>query len=170
MMALSHPALLRNQAFINGRWADARHGSTFAVTNPATGQLIGNAPDMDAGDARLAVEAAQAAGTSWKALTAAERAARLRTWYDLQLQHLEDLALLLTMEQGKPLAEARSEVRYGASFVEWFAEEAKRAYGEVIPGHGTDKRIVTLRQPVGVVAAITPWNFLNAMITRKVAP
>lgn len=170
MTMLKHADLLRRQAYIAGAWVAADSGSTFAVTNPADGTHIADVPDMGRAEARRAVEAAQAAWPAWAALTAKQRAAILRKWYDLILQHQDDLAALMTLEQGKPLAEAKGEVVYGASFVEWFAEEGRRIYGDVIPGHAPDKRIVVIKQPVGVVAAITPWNFPVAMITRKVAP
>ncbi len=169
-MKLSHPSLLRNLGYINGKWVAAADGNTFPVLNPFDNRILAEVPDMGMAETRAAIEAANAAWGDWRSRTAGERSAVLRKWFDLQMEHAEDLAVLLTREQGKPIAEARGEIRYGASFVEWFAEEARRAYGDVIPGHGRDKRIMTLRQPVGVVAAITPWNFPNAMITRKVAP
>ena len=167
---LTNPALLRENAHINGEWVQARSGNRLAITNPANGEHLAYVPDMDAEDTRQAIRAAEAAWPEWRARPAKERAGVLRRWFDLVMQHQEDLACLMTAEQGKPLAEARGEVAYGASFIEWFAEEAKRAYGDVIPGHGRDKRIVVIKQPIGVVAAITPWNFPVAMITRKVAP
>lgn len=167
---LTNPALLRESAHINGEWVQARSGNRLAITNPANGEHLAYVPDMDAEDTRQAIRAAEAAWPEWRARPAKERAGVLRRWFDLVMQHQEDLACLMTAEQGKPLAEARGEVAYGASFIEWFAEEAKRAYGDVIPGHGRDKRIVVIKQPIGVVAAITPWNFPVAMITRKVAP
>lgn len=145
-------------------------GEDFAVTNPANGDQLATVPDMDDTDTRAAIEAAEAAWPAWRSTPAKERAGILRKWFDLLMANQEDLARLMTAEQGKPLAESRGEVGYGASFIEWFAEEAKRAYGDVIPGHAKDKRIVVIKQPVGVVAAITPWNFPIAMITRKVAP
>ena len=162
--------ILQNKAYINGKWADAQNGKTYPVKNPYDGSLITEVPDMGAAETRKAIEAAAEAFKDWRSRTAGERSAILRKWYELQMANLEDLAVLLTTEQGKPLSEARGEIRYGAGFIEWFAEEAKRAYGDVIPGHAADKRIVAIKQPVGVVAAITPWNFPNAMITRKVAP
>lgn len=162
--------LLRESAYINGQWVQAHSGNLLSVTNPANGEHLANVPDMDAEDARHAIRAADAAWPDWRARSAKERANILHRWFDLVMHHQEDLARLMTAEQGKPLAEARGEVGYGASFIEWFSEEAKRAYGDVIPGHGRDKRIVVIKQPVGVVAAITPWNFPVAMITRKVAP
>ncbi len=170
MISLQNPTLFQNKAFINGRWVKAENGKIYPVKNPANGALIAEAPDMGAIETRRAIEAANAALPAWKAKTAGERAAILRRWYELQMANVNDLGLILTTEQGKPLAEAKGEIKYGASFVEWFSEEARRAYGDVIPGHAADKRIVVIKQPIGVVAAITPWNFPNAMITRKVAP
>ena len=167
---LTNPALLRESAHINGEWVQARSGNRLSITNPANGEHLASVPDMDAEDTRQAIRAAEAAWPECRARPAKERAGVLRRWFDLVMQHQEDLACLMTAEQGKPLAEARGEVAYGASFIEWFAEEAKRAYGDVVPGHGRDKRIVVIKQPIGVVAAITPWNFPVAMITRKVAP
>lgn len=167
---VSNSALLRNRAYINGEWVQAHSESSFAVTNPANGEYLADVPDMGVEDTRRAIAAAEAAWPAWRAVPAKERAAVLRRWFDLMMAHKEDLARLMTAEQGKPLAESRGEVGYGASFVEWFAEEAKRTYGDVIPGHGRDKRILVMKQPIGVVAAITPWNFPIAMITRKVAP
>eukprot|EP00003_Mantamonas_plastica_P025074 TRINITY_DN4830_c0_g1_i1.p1 TRINITY_DN4830_c0_g1~~TRINITY_DN4830_c0_g1_i1.p1 ORF type:complete len:490 (+),score=78.04 TRINITY_DN4830_c0_g1_i1:1078-2547(+) len=167
---LNKADLLRDRAFINGCWTAATSGQTFPVTNPANGELLAEVPDMGREDAQKAITAAAAAWPEWRSRPAKERAGILRRWFDLMMAHQEDLARLMTAEQGKPLAEARGEIGYGASFIEWFAEEAKRAYGDVIPGHGRDKRIVVVKQPVGVVAAITPWNFPVAMITRKVAP
>lgn len=167
---LSDPGLFRQQGYVDGAWIDADSGETVEVTNPATGETLGHVPKMGAAETRRAIEAAEAAWPAWRAKTAKERAQILRRWFDLMMEHQEDLAILMTMEQGKPLTESRGEIAYGASFVEWFAEEAKRIYGDVIPGHQPDKRIVVLKQPVGVVAAITPWNFPNAMITRKAAP
>ncbi len=167
---LQDPTLLRTQGFINGRWTDALSGKTFPVYNPATGEVLAQVADMGAEETRQAIDAANAAWPAWRALTAGERAGILRRWHDLILENAEDLALLMTLEQGKPLFEARGEVRYGASFVEWFAEEARRIYGDVIPSHVANARLVVIKQPIGVVGAITPWNFPNAMITRKVAP
>jgi len=167
---LKDPQLFRDRCYVNGEWCGAASGRTFPVTNPATGATLAQVPDMDAADARRAIEAANAAWTGWRAKTAKERAAILRRWYDLVMAAQDDLALLLTTEQGKPLAEARGEIAYGASFIEWYAEEGKRVYGDIIPQHQPDKRLIVLKQPVGVTAAITPWNFPNAMITRKVAP
>jgi succinate-semialdehyde dehydrogenase/glutarate-semialdehyde dehydrogenase len=169
-MQLRDPDLLRTRAYIAGKWQDAASGATHAVVNPATRETIGTVPDMGALEARRAVEAAAQAFPAWAARTAKERAAVMRRWYELMMANQEDLATLMTAEQGKPLAESKGEIAYAASFIEWFAEEGKRLYGDVIPGHQADKRIIVLRQPVGVVAAITPWNFPAAMITRKVAP
>ena len=170
MTQLKDPALLRTRCYINGQWLDADSGRTIAVSNPATGETIGSVPDMGAAEAERAVAAAQAALPTWRALTAKQRSQILRRWFDLMMEAQEDLATLLTLEQGKPLAEARGEIAYGASYIEWYAEEAKRVYGDTIPGPAPDKRILVLKQPVGVCAAITPWNFPNAMITRKAAP
>ena len=161
---------LQNKAYINGQWTDAHNSQTYPIHNPYDGNLITEVPDMGAAETRQAIEAAAEAFKDWRSRTAGERSSILRKWFEFQMANLEDLALLLTTEQGKPLVEARGEIRYGAGFIEWFAEEAKRAYGDVIPGHAPDKRILAIKQPIGVVAAITPWNFPNAMITRKVAP
>jgi succinate-semialdehyde dehydrogenase / glutarate-semialdehyde dehydrogenase len=169
-MKLRDPDLFRNQALINGQWMDAADGATRTVTNPATGEALGTVPMLGAAETRRAIEAASAAFPAWAARTAKERAAILRRWNDLLLANLDDLATLMTAEQGKPLAESKGEIAYAASFIEWFAEEGKRLYGDVIPGHQADKRLLVLRQPVGVVAAITPWNFPLAMITRKAGP
>src|SRR5256885_774318 len=169
-MKLRDPELLRSRAFIGGKWVDAMSGATHQVVNPATREPIGAVPEMGAAETRRAIEAASQAFPAWAAQTARERAAVLRRWYELLMANLEDLATLMTAEQGKPLAESKGEIAYAASFIEWFAEEAKRVYGDTIPGHQADKRILVLRQPVGVVAAITPWNFPAAMITRKAAP
>lgn len=163
-------ALIRQQALIGGEWRDADHGGRHAVFNPATGELITEVPDMGADETRAAIAAAEAALPAWRARPAKERSNLLRKWFDLVMANQEALAQLMTAEQGKPLAEARGEVAYGASFIEWFAEEGKRVYGETIPAPTADRRLFVLRQPVGVVAAITPWNFPVAMITRKVAP
>ena len=160
----------RTQCLIGGVWCDADDGRTIEVTDPGTGAVIGTVPLMGAAETARAIAAAEAALPAWRARTAADRARLLRRLFDLMLEHQDALGELLSREQGKPLAEARGEIAYGASFIEWFAEEGKRAYGEVIPPHAADRRIVTLRQPVGVVAAITPWNFPNAMITRKLGP
>src|SRR5438552_59804 len=169
-MKLRDPDLLRTRAFVGGKWVDATGGATHQVMNPATREPIGVVPEMGAADARRAIEAAAQAFPAWAAQTAKERAVILRRWYELLMANLEDLATLMTAEQGKPFAESKGEIAYAASFIEWFAEEGKRLYGDVIPGHQADKRIVVLRQPVGVVAAITPWNFPLAMITRKAGP
>jgi len=162
------PDILIPDAFIGGEWCGAE--KRFAVTNPANGELLAEVPDLDADGARVAVAAAEAAGPGWKKRTAKERATLLRAWFDAIMAHQEDLARLMTLEQGKPLAESRGEVAYGASFVEFYAEESKRMAGETLPGHGVDKRILVFREPIGVVAAVTPWNFPLAMITRKCAP
>ena len=169
-MKLRDPDLLRTRAFIGGKWLDAANGATHSVVNPATREPIGTVPDMGVAETRQAIEAASQAFPAWAALTAKERAAILRRWYELLMANQEDLATLMTAEQGKPLAEAKGEISYGASFIEWFAEEGKRLYGDVIPTHQSDRRLLVLRQPVGVVAAITPWNFPLAMITRKAGP
>lgn len=169
-MQLKDPSLFRQQAYIDGNWVDADQGASNAIRNPANGEIIAHVPDMGADETRRAIAAADAALPAWRAKTAKERGAILRRWFELIMANQEDLARIMTLEQGKPLAEARGEVAYGASFVEWFAEEAKRVYGEVIPAPTGDKRLVVVKQPVGVTAAITPWNFPIAMITRKVAP
>jgi succinate-semialdehyde dehydrogenase / glutarate-semialdehyde dehydrogenase len=168
--ALKDPALLRQQCYVDGQWRDADNGATRPVVNPATGQPIGTAPLFGATETRRAIEAADRAWPAWRAKTAKERSAILRKWNDLILAHVDDLALILTSEQGKPLAESKGEVTIGAAYIEWFAEEAKRIYGDVIPTIGNDRRLVVIKQPVGVCAAITPWNFPCSMITRKVAP
>lgn len=162
--------LFRQQGYIDGQWLDADNKSTVAVNNPATGAIIGSVPRMGAVETRRAIEAANRAWGPWRAKTAKERAAILRKWFELMIANTEDLAVLMTTEQGKPLAEAKGEVAYAASFIEWFAEEGKRIYGDVIPQQQGDKRIVVIKQPIGVVAAITPWNFPAAMITRKSGP
>jgi len=167
---LNDPSLLMTQAYIAGDWIDADDGTRFAVSNPARGDVICNVPDLGISETRRAIESARVAQKDWAKWTGKERAAVLRKWFDLMVENADDLAAILTAEMGKPLAEARGEVLYGASFVEWFGEEAKRAYGETIPGHQRDKRITVIKQPIGVVASITPWNFPNAMIARKVAP
>jgi succinate-semialdehyde dehydrogenase/glutarate-semialdehyde dehydrogenase len=167
---LSDHELLATRAYLAGNWVDADDGATFAVTNPARGDVIAQVADLTRGETARAIDAAYIAQVDWAAWTGKERAAVLRRWFDLMVQHADDLGTILTAEQGKPLAEARGEVLYGASFIEWFAEEAKRVYGETIPGHQRDKRITVIRQPIGVAASITPWNFPNAMITRKAAP
>jgi succinate-semialdehyde dehydrogenase/glutarate-semialdehyde dehydrogenase len=167
---LSNSSLFRQQAFVGGQWQDAEEGEVIAVINPATDREIGTVPRMGAIETRRAIEAAAQALPDWRARTAKERAQVLRRWFELMLANQEDLARLMTVEQGKPLAESRGEIAYAAAFIEWFAEEGKRIYGDVIPAHGRDKRIVVLKQPIGVTAAITPWNFPAAMITRKVGP
>ena len=169
-MKLKDALLLRELSLINGAWVPADDGGTLPVLNPATNETLGSIPNMGAAECRRAISAAAAALPAWAARTAKDRATVLRRWFDLILVHQEDLAMLMTAEQGKPLAESQGEILYAASFIEWFAEEAKRLYGDVIPGHQADKRILVLRQPVGVVAAITPWNFPAAMITRKAGP
>ena len=170
MFDLSERSLLETRAHIDGQWVSAEGGRSFPVTNPATGETIAEVADLGPAETRCAIDCAERAQTAWAARTAKERAQILRRWFDLIMTHQEDLARLITAEMGKPLAEARGEIAYAASFVEWFAEEAKRVYGDTIPGHQPDKRLVVIKQPVGVVGAITPWNFPCAMITRKVAP
>lgn len=169
-MLLNDPSLLRQQCYINGQWCDAHSKEAVAITNPATGAVIASVPVMGQTETQAAIAAAEAALPAWRALTAKERGAKLRRWFELLNENSDDLALLMTTEQGKPLTEAKGEVSYAASFIEWFAEEAKRIYGDTIPGHQGDKRIMVIKQPVGVTAAITPWNFPAAMITRKAAP
>lgn len=169
-LTLRDMTLFRQQAFIGGRWEDSPGGMVKEVFNPANGKLIGSVPNLGAEETHRAIDAANRALPDWRARTAKERAQILRKWFDLMMANQEDLAVLMTVEQGKPLVESRGEIAYAASFIEWFAEEGKRAYGDVIPAHGRDKRIVVLKQPIGVTAAITPWNFPTAMITRKVAP
>jgi len=169
-VSLTDAALFRQSCYINGAWVSARSGATIDVDNPATLAVIGTVPKLGAAETREAIEAASRAFPEWRRRTAKERAAVLRRWFELMLQHQEDLARLMTIEQGKPITESRGEVLYAASFLEWFGEEAKRVYGDTIPGHQPDKRIVVLKQPVGVVACITPWNFPLAMITRKAGP
>ena len=167
---LQDPDLLATKGYLAGDWVDGASGDTFDVTNPARGDVIAQVADFSRTQAAEAIAAAQVAQKEWAARTGKERSVILRKWYDLMMENAEDLALILTAEQGKPLAEARGEVAYGASFIEFFAEEAKRIYGETIPGHQPDKRITVLKQPIGVAASITPWNFPNAMITRKAGP
>ncbi len=169
-MQLKDAQLFRQQAYINGEWLDADNGQTIKVTNPATGEVIGTVPKMGTAETRRAIEAADKALPAWRALTAKERSAKLRRWFELMIENQDDLARLMTTEQGKPLAEAKGEIAYAASFIEWFAEEAKRIYGDTIPGHQPDKRLIVIKQPIGVTAAITPWNFPAAMITRKAGP
>ena len=169
-MLLKRPDLLRQQCYLNGKWVGADDGSTAPVTNPATGEIIAHVPVMGAAETRRAIDGAKVAQKLWAARTAKDRAGILRKWFELMMANQEDLAIILTTEMGKSLTEARGEIAYGASFIEWFAEEGKRVYGETIPQHAADKRILVLKQPIGVTAAITPWNFPNAMITRKVGP
>src|SRR5277367_4190154 len=169
-LKLKDPTLLRELCFIDGGWSAADNGAILDVTNPATSEKLGSIPNMGAAETRRAIAAAAAALPAWRARTAKERAIIMRRWFDLMTENQEDLATLMTAEQGKPLAESKTEILYAASFIEWFGEEAKRLYGDIIPGHQGDKRIMVLRQPVGVVAAITPWNFPSAMITRKAGP
>ena len=167
-LKLAEPALLRQAAYIDGKWVDG--AATIAVRNPATGGVLGTVPALGSAETLVAVDAAHRAFAPWRARGAAARAVILRRWYELMIQHREDLARLMTAEQGKPLAEARGEITYAASFLEWFAEEARRAYGDIIPGHMPDKRLLVMKEPIGVVGAVTPWNFPAAMITRKVGP
>lgn len=168
MLKLNDSALLETLAYVNGHWIE--NGSSFPVLNPATGEKIADVTDLGVEDVTRAINGAYDAKASWAAKTGKERGAILRKWHDLMLENIDDLAIILTAEMGKPLTEAKGEIMYGASYVEWFAEEAKRIYGDVIPGHQPDRRIVVMKQPVGVVGSITPWNFPNAMIARKVAP
>ena len=170
MLKLDDTALLATDAFWDGAWRPAGSGARFAVKNPATGETLAQVADLDETDVRAAIAAAQKALPAWRAKTAKERGALMRAWFTLIMAAQEDLARLMTAEQGKPLAETRGEVAYGASFIDWFAEEGKRAYGDVIPTHQAGKRILVFKEPVGVVGAVTPWNFPNAMITRKAAP
>ncbi|MGK5017957.1 NADP-dependent succinate-semialdehyde dehydrogenase [Janthinobacterium sp. 75] len=170
MLQLKDPTLLRHQAYLNGAWADADGGQTINVSNPATGEHIGTVPLMGAAETRRAIEAANAAWPAWRKKTAKERAAVLRRWHDLILENADDLALIMTTEQGKPLPEAKGEVQFGASFIEWFAEEGKRVAGDTLQSPWPDRRLVITKEPIGVCAAITPWNFPAAMITRKVGP
>jgi succinate-semialdehyde dehydrogenase/glutarate-semialdehyde dehydrogenase len=167
---MAYTDFLKQQCYIDGAWVDADSGATFEVTDPGSGAVLGTVPKMGADETQRAIDAAEAALPAWRAKTAGERSKLMRKLFELMLQHQDDLGELLTREQGKPLAEGRGEIAYGASFIEWFAEEGKRAYGDVIPGHAPDRRIVVIKQGVGVVAAITPWNFPNAMITRKLGP
>jgi succinate-semialdehyde dehydrogenase/glutarate-semialdehyde dehydrogenase len=170
MIELKDPSLWKELGLINGAWVPADEGLTIEIRNPASGEPLGMVPVMRAGEARRAIEAAHAALPAWSKKTAGERAKIMRKWFDLMLANVDDLAVIMTAEQGKPLAESKGEIAYAASFIEWFAEEGKRIYGDIIPGHQADKRIMVLRQPIGVVTAITPWNFPAAMITRKAAP
>lgn len=168
MLKLNDPSLLETRAFVNGHWIE--NGATFPVLNPSSGEKIADVTDLGIEDVSLAIDGAYAAKTAWAERTGKDRGSILRKWYELMVENVDDLATILTAEMGKPFAEAKGEVMYGASYIEWFSEEAKRIYGDVIPGHQPDKRIVVLKQPVGVVGSITPWNFPNAMIARKVAP
>lgn len=170
MLTLKDPALLRQQCFISGEWCDADNGATVNVVNPATGQVVGTIPHMGAAETARAIEAANNAWPAWRKKSAKERAAVLRKWHDLMLENADDLALIMTSEQGKPLAEAKGEIGYAASFIEWFAEEGKRVSGDTMQSPWPDRRIVVTKEPIGVCAAITPWNFPSAMITRKVGP
>ncbi len=166
-VTLTDNALFRQQCYINGQWCDAEDGSTFTVSNPATDDNLGTAPRMGEAETRQAIDAAHAAFPAWRDLPAAQRASLLETWHDLMMEHQDDLGRLMTLEQGKPLAEAKGEIAYAASFLKWFAEEARRAYGDTIPAPKPGQRIVVIKQPIGVTAAITPWNFPSSMITRK---
>ncbi|WP_417794179.1 NAD-dependent succinate-semialdehyde dehydrogenase [Terasakiella pusilla] len=170
MFNLSNTNLLKEQAYINGEWVDADSGDTLEVNNPATGEIIATVPLMGTAETKRAIAAAEVAQKSWKKRPAKERCNILRKWYNLIMENQEDLARIITAEMGKPLAEARGEVAYGASYIEWYAEEAKRVYGSTIPAPSDDKRVLVMKQPIGVIASITPWNFPNAMITRKIAP
>lgn len=170
MLSLNKPELLRNQAYCNGRWVDGASGETLPVHNPATGEILGSIPRLGAAETRDVIAAANSAFASWRSLTAKQRCGYLRRWYDLIIENATDVAKILTAEQGKPLSEALGEIQYAASFIEWFSEEGKRTYGDVIPTPAGDKRLLVVKEPVGVCAAITPWNFPAAMITRKVAP
>jgi len=169
-LQLKDSSLFRQQCYVDGKWVDADSKATLDVHNPADGSLIGTVPNMGGAETKRAIEAANAAWPAWRVKTAKERAIILRKWFELIIANQEDLAVLMTTEQGKPLSESRVEISYGASFIEWFAEEGKRIYGDTIPQHQADKRIVVIKQPIGVCAAVTPWNFPNAMITRKVGP
>ncbi|NEJ22162.1 NADP-dependent succinate-semialdehyde dehydrogenase [Rhizobium leguminosarum] len=169
-MKLQDPSLFRQAALVGDNWIGADPNNAIEVNNPATGEIIGLVPKLGAAETRTAIEAARLAQKGWAARTAKDRCAVLRKWFDLMIENKEDLGRILTLEQGKPLAEATGEIVYGASFIEWFAEEGRRIYGDLIPGHQPDKRIMVMKQPIGVVAAITPWNFPNAMITRKAGP
>ena len=167
---MTYSDFVRSQAYVDGKWCDADDGKTLSVTDPATGEEMATVPNMGAAETERAIAAAQASLPAWRALTAGARAKILRRLFDLMMQHQDALGELLSREQGKPMSEARGEIAYAASFIEWFAEEGKRAYGDVVPSHAADRRIVCLKQPIGVVAAITPWNFPSAMITRKMGP
>ena len=167
---LKDPSLVETRAYVNGEWVDAKDGGTFNVSNPARGDVIAKVADLSRAEVAHAIECADKAGREWAKRTAKDRANIMRKWFNLMMENQGDLATILTAEMGKPLAEATGEIAYGASFIEWFGEEAKRIYGETIPGHQPDKRLMVIRQPIGVVASITPWNFPNAMITRKCGP
>ncbi|HSG55954.1 MAG TPA: aldehyde dehydrogenase family protein, partial [Paracoccaceae bacterium] len=167
---LKDPSLLAEQAYLAGDWVDGDGGATFPVTNPARGDVIANVADLSRAQVAVAIAKAEVAQKEWAKYTGKERAAILRKWFDLMMENQDDLATILTAEMGKPHAEANGEIAYGAAFIEFFAEEAKRIYGETIPGHQRDKRITVIKQPIGVAASITPWNFPNAMITRKAGP
>ena len=169
-ISIADKSLFKTGAYINGQWVSSDDGSTLAVTNPANGEVIAQVASCGTAETRRAIEAAQAAQIDWRQRTIKERSAILRKWFNLMMDAQEDLAQILTAEQGKPLAEARGEIAYGASYIEWFAEEGKRIYGDIVPHSSNDKRLVCIKQPVGVVACITPWNFPNAMLTRKIAP
>ncbi|MEQ9563108.1 MAG: NAD-dependent succinate-semialdehyde dehydrogenase [Woeseiaceae bacterium] len=169
-MQISNKALLKSGAYVNGKWIDSDTGATYPVNNPATGELLADCASCGTAETRRAIEAAEAAMPAWRKRSAKDRANILRKWFNLMMENQEDLARIMTAEQGKPLAESRGEIAYGASYIEWFAEEGKRIYGDTIPQPSNDKRIVVIKQPVGVVACITPWNFPNAMLTRKIAP
>src|SRR5512138_2404602 len=169
-LSLKDSKLFREQCYVDGQWVDADSRKSFPVHNPASGEVLGSVPDMGTTETKRAIEAAERAWPAWRAKTAKERAVILRKWFELMMANQEDLAQILTAEQGKPLAEARGEIAYGAAFIEWFAEEAKRVSGDTIPSPWADKRIVVIKQPIGVAALITPWNFPNAMITRKAGP
>jgi succinate-semialdehyde dehydrogenase / glutarate-semialdehyde dehydrogenase len=170
MLTLKDPSLLKQLCYLNGHWSAADSGAVIDVTNPANGEKIGTIPRMGTDETRRAIEAANTALPAWRARTAKERSVILRRWFELMMANQEDLAIIMTAEQGKPLAESKGEIAYAAAFIEWFAEEGKRVYGDTIPGHAADKRIVVIKEPVGVCAAITPWNFPAAMITRKAGP
>jgi succinate-semialdehyde dehydrogenase/glutarate-semialdehyde dehydrogenase len=169
-MLLNNPALFRQQAYINGKWLDADNGDMIRVTNPANHEILGSVPAMQQPETVYAIESARTAMTAWRQLTAKQRSVILKRWFDLIMANQDDLSMIMTLEQGKPLTEARGEIAYAASFIEWFAEQGKRIYGELIPTHRTDARILVTKEPIGVVAAITPWNFPSAMIARKCGP
>lgn len=170
MLSLKDSSLLKSQAYINAQWVDADNGDTFEVHNPATGEKLADVANLSAIETKRAIDAAKTAWVDWHNKTGKERSSILHTWFRLLMENQNDLSKILSAEQGKPLVESMGEISYGASFIEWFSEESKRIYGDVIPAHGRDKRIIVIKQPIGVVAAVTPWNFPNAMITRKAAP